>query len=470
MRTDDVRNKKGPGQSQPVAKAKDPTLASPRLNLDSIPNHLRRQQPQEQQPTSPRSQINGLQLGANTAVVSPSRDQKESRPSSIGIGRSTGGLSPRSLRTMLTNNSSSSSSSTQQGVTARPTTTTATTTTTASSQQSHLSISPKQANGHTAIIGGGAKANAPPSILHRNKHFTPSTNANTNAAATNNHHHGQQLPLTPPKTATATASYDISPLPVSHNPRVRFMSSGSVASTSEASQVHLMAGAAGSVASSSAMSSADNNRDNVFDRVLHMVMAEEHERLNAMGMSRADPKSDVAKLSAVSSSSAAKKAVVNTTTSSSANAENKVVAALPAPRGPIDVDTGAQIIIDKTLELDTSMDVEYHDINDDGIPEERWTKLNDAALASGMQDLAFHSSSPQGSDSSTSPATHLRRGINNTMKGFPNQQREGKKTKPLDKDLKSNEWVAFDSNTIEGSKRRHAKSDTTRRVNDLASF
>lgn len=243
------------------------------------------------------------------------------------------------------------------------------------------------------------------------------------------------------------------------------MSAGSVASTSEASQVHLMAGFAGSIASSSAMSSADNNRDNVFDRVLHMVMAEEHERLNAMGMSRADPKSVVAKLSSVvsASSSAAKKAVVKTTTSSSVN-----VAANPAPRGLIDVDTGAQII-NKKLELDTSMDVEYHDINDDDIPEERWTKLNDAALASGLQDLAFDSSSPQGSDSSTSHATRLRRGIT-SMKGFPNQQREGKKTKPLDKDLRPNEWVAFDNNNIEGSKRRNEKSDTTRRVNDLASF
>ncbi len=451
MRTD-VRNKKDHGQSQPVAKTKDPTLASSRLNLDSNANHLRRQQQQQQQPTSPQSQNSGVQPGATT-VVSSSRDQKESRPPSIGIGRSTGGLSPRSLRAMMTNNSSSSI--TQQGNTARPTTTTSTTTTTttASSQQSRLSISPKQANGQTTIIGGGAKANAPPSILHRNKHFTPSTNANTNAAATNNHH-GQQLPLTPPNTTTTTktTSYDISPLPVSHNPRVRFMSAGSVASTSEASQVHLMAGAAGSVASSSAMSSADNNRDNVFDRVLHMVMAEEHERLNAMGMSS----------SVVSSAAAAKKAVVKTTTSSSVN-----VAATPAPRGLIDVDTGAQII-DKKLELDTSMEVEYHDINDDGIPEERWTKLNDAALASGMQDLAFDSSSPQGSDSSANHATRLRRG--NAMKGYPNQQREGNKTKSLDKDLRSNEWVAFDNNTLEGSKRRNEKSDTTRRVNDLASF
>ena len=53
-----------------------------------------------------------------------------------------------------------------------------------------------------------------------------------------------------------------------------------------------MAGGANSVASSSAMSSSDNRDNNVFDRVLHMVMAEENERLNAMGMNHVDPKSD----------------------------------------------------------------------------------------------------------------------------------------------------------------------------------
>lgn len=205
-----------------------------------------------------------------------------------------------------------------------------------------------------------------------------------------------------------------------------------------------MAGAAGSVASSSAMSSVDpNHRDNVFDRVLNMVMAEEHERLSAMGMSRADPKSDAVKLA-----SKKKKAVAATATT-------PPVVVVEAPRGG------------PALELDTSMDVEYHDRNDEGVPEERWTKLNDAAIASGMQNLSFDSSnsSHQGSDSSPSHS-RLRRGIN-MMKGHQ-PTNEGKKMKKTD--LKPDDWVDFDNkNNSEGSK-RNEKSGTIRRVNDLASF
>jgi hypothetical protein len=77
--------------------------------------------------------------------------------------------------------------------------------------------------------------------------------------------------------------------PEAHHPpnRVRFLSSNSsVASSSCASEVHLMAGP-GSVASSSAMSSSKGEGENVFDRVLHSVMAEEEDRLKAMGMSKA---------------------------------------------------------------------------------------------------------------------------------------------------------------------------------------
>ena len=76
--------------------------------------------------------------------------------------------------------------------------------------------------------------------------------------------------------------------PEIHRPnRVRFLSSNSsAASSSCASEVHLMAGP-GSVASSSAMSSSKGDAENVFDRVLHSVMTEEDDRLKAMGMSKA---------------------------------------------------------------------------------------------------------------------------------------------------------------------------------------
>lgn len=113
-----------------------------------------------------------------------------------------------------------------------------------------------------AMFPRGGKA-APPSILHR-----------TN----------QQQAGPPPTTFALQIPEPVSmPGPVSANPRVRFMSSGeSLSSSIDPSQVHLMAGGPGSVASSSAMSSIPG--ENVFDRVLHAVMAEENQRLNAMGM------------------------------------------------------------------------------------------------------------------------------------------------------------------------------------------
>ena len=428
----DVTSPKSHGH-QPVVKSKDPSLPTARVAVESnsAQANLLRQQQQQQLPTSPRTKP---PIPSATTAVSTSRDKRE--------GRSTGGLSPRSLRVMMTNTNTNSSSNTttQQGNNARPilTTTSASasaSTTPATAQQLRLPTSPKQANGNT-IIGGGAKAKAPTSILHRKKHISPTIQANNAVVNTNN---GKSLPLTPPKTTagTATTAYDISPLPVSHNPRVRFMSSGSVASTSEASQVHLMAGAAGSVASSSAMSSSENNRDNVFDRVLHMVMAEENVRLNAMGMSRADPKSDVVRLV---SSSAKKGPETKATVAAAAASVGGVGGGASRIIGPIDIDTGStQIIVDKKLELDTSLDAEYHDVNDDNVPEERWAKLNDAALASGMQVLDFdsNSSSPQGS----SDHSRLLQGGNTKAK------------KPGGNDPK-----------------RNGKSDTTRRVNDLASF
>jgi hypothetical protein len=183
--------------------------------------------------------------------------------------------------------------------------------------------------------GGGQKAAEgkaqPPSILHKNKQ---------------------------PPPPQPTFSLNIPPPPAS-NPRVRFLSAGeSVASSAEASQVHLMAGAAGSVASSSAMSSVPG--ENVFDRVLHAVMAEENQRLNAMGMARMDPKGDYAAAGVPSRADS-------------------------PPPAPIDMDTGLTI-----LPPTAGMDMDYHDLNDDDVDEERWNQLNGGStLASGMRGLAM---------------------------------------------------------------------------------
>lgn len=77
-----------------------------------------------------------------------------------------------------------------------------------------------------------------------------------------------------------------SPPQAAHQNHVRFLpsSNSSVASSTCASEVHLLAGP-GSVASSSAMSSSRG--EDVFEKVLHSVMAEEEDRLKAMGMSNA---------------------------------------------------------------------------------------------------------------------------------------------------------------------------------------
>ena len=182
---------------------------------------------------------------------------------------------------------------------------------------------------------GGVKAEGkvqPPSILHKNKH--------------------------PPPPPTPTFSLNI-PQPAASNPRVRFMSNGSVASSSEASQVHLMAGAAGSVASSSAMSSVPG--ENVFDRVLHAVMAEETQRLNAMGMARLGPKDDYAAA--------------------------RVPSRADSPPAPFDIDTGLTL---SPSAAGIEMDMDYHDLNDDDVDEERWNQLNKGStLSFGMKGLAM---------------------------------------------------------------------------------
>lgn len=136
------------------------------------------------------------------------------------------------------------------------------------------SVSAKQ---QQTTRGGGGKA-APPSILHKKQQQEQQ------------HQQQQQQYYSGQPAASAPTSNPIQLMKNggTNNPRVRFMSSGeSVASSIDASQVHLMAGGPGSVASSSAMSSVPG--ENVFDRVLHAVMAEENQRLNAMGMVATDP-------------------------------------------------------------------------------------------------------------------------------------------------------------------------------------
>ena len=140
---------------------------------------------------------------------------------------------------------------------------------------------------------------APVSILHKNRH-TAKQDVTKPSDAIPTRSTGFTF-------ASPPAPQDTSPY---HN-RVRFLSSGSAAST-EASQVHMMGLGGHSVASSSAMSSsADHPRENVFDRVLNMVMKEENERLNAMGMSSygaADPEESMhANITPAASRAAAKK-------------------------------------------------------------------------------------------------------------------------------------------------------------------
>eukprot|EP00579_Thalassiosira_antarctica_P009085 CAMPEP_0201902362 /NCGR_PEP_ID=MMETSP0902-20130614/54916_1 /ASSEMBLY_ACC=CAM_ASM_000551 /TAXON_ID=420261 /ORGANISM="Thalassiosira antarctica, Strain CCMP982" /LENGTH=491 /DNA_ID=CAMNT_0048436361 /DNA_START=282 /DNA_END=1757 /DNA_ORIENTATION=- len=256
--------------------------------------------------------------------------------------------------------------------------------------------SPKQSEKRPpATLPPNSVGSKVPSILHKNTHF--------GAAST---------PSPPPPT------FNLTPAPAAYNnttnPRVRFMSSGgSVAS--ELSGVHMMAGA-NSVASSSAMSSSEGNRENVFDRVLNMVMAEEHERLNAMGMSCADPKSDAGRHTTdrFSKVDAAARQVV---ASVGASRSDDDLGLFPPRRGdlaPLDIDTGLEIggYNEAPIDMDTGMeyggnpgirhkspvdtdvgteiqyggggDSEYHALNDDEMDEMQWKKLNDAALMRGV--------------------------------------------------------------------------------------
>lgn len=228
----------------------------------------------------------------------------------------------------------------------------------------------------------------PPSILHRNSNFMTA--------------------LSPGPT------FNMSPQAACGARRVQFLSSGSSVASSTASGVHLMAGA-NSIASSSAMSSSEN-RENVFDRV--------RERLNDMGMSNEYPESNYA-AGVWRQQQRWRRAGVDKTDrprgagrrDSSSGSDDDLGLTPPRDLGPIDMDTGlevagsgaegpidadtgrevgarqrfgslhhrAPIDIDSGLEIEEEGDdCEYHDLNDDGVDEQRWKELNDVALMAGV--------------------------------------------------------------------------------------
>lgn len=209
---------------------------------------------------------------------------------------------------------------------------------------------------------------------------------------------------------------DSPPEAAPHN-RVRFLSSNSsVASSTCASEVHLLAGP-GSVASSSAMSSSRGDAENVFDKVLHMVMAEEEDRLKAMGMSKAGSFSVAARQSPAmyynSRNSPAmyySGGVGGATSYESEDRSPKEV----APNGKSKMAAAGTLIdMDTGVKLDSSENIEcqYHDLNDGAIDERKYrdllcqsslvTHLNDST-ASGFSDRALNGSATSSDGNSPS--------------------------------------------------------------------
>mmetsp|Transcript_19429 Transcript_19429/g.40727 ORF Transcript_19429/g.40727 Transcript_19429/m.40727 type:complete len:550 (-) Transcript_19429:205-1854(-) len=205
----------------------------------------------------------------------------------------------------------------------------------------------------------------PPSILHKKAHY-----ATTKAAQTPSRKDYEKL-SSPASDGSPLYTIPASEHPTNHNNRVRFLSSSSSVASTEASEVHLMAGA-GSVASSAMSSSKDS--DNIFDKVFNMVMAEEGARLNAMGMNR---------------SGSWRGDSHPTFVSHSGSSEDSLGLTSPGGLAPIDMDTGleigeknkAPIDVDTGLEIQFNhIDDEYHDMNDDDIDEAKWNMLNGTAL------------------------------------------------------------------------------------------
>ena len=381
-----------------------------------------------------------------------------------------------------------------------------------------LSAKPKGVSPKKGVASNHPAAKAPLSILHKNTQYS--------AAPTTT-----QLPPPPPSPPTN----DYSPMPVyqnagNNNPRVRFMSSGESVASTEASQVHLMAGA-NSVASSSCMSSSADNHTNVFDRVLNMVMAEEHERLNAtgmsmtphgrlsaLGMSRADSKSNnVARLKnkhkqtgsgadRFSKADAKAKAAVAALGGSHSSSSDDDLGLLPPSRcdlAPIDIDTGLEIrgSHEAPIDADTGLKViyetwsknhkgieitnenEYHDTNDDQMEEKRFKQLNEDAIRR-MKDVQVSDSRQCNSyDCSLDQQPsfdkyHVPRSpshgadLENSARNQASSGKgSGKKTKKKfwerNKDIESDEWVAFDN---QGSRSTETAAQQRGRVSDLAEF
>lgn len=303
--------------------------------------------------------------------------------------------------------------------------------------------------------------------------------------------------------------------------RVRFMSAELSVASTEASGVHLMAGGPNSVASSSAMSSSEGNRENVFDRVLNMVMAEEHERLNAMGFSYTpDPRSDAAarmkshrreaetmskeEARRLSFVDAKAKAVVASVGNSESSDELGLVPPGRFERAPIDIDTGLEVgdPNEAPIDMDTGLEIafgagdddEYQDLNDEGVDDGEWQRLQDRALADGVGGLGLQDGRRVRSydNSRQQQAPHESQHSRNTSdperfgpskgaqaagaggaapsgKVSPGARKVtgGKKVKNLwdkknnNKQLESDEWVAFGGEASEGGQRRY---------DDLAAF
>ncbi|EED96354.1 predicted protein [Thalassiosira pseudonana CCMP1335] len=241
----------------------------------------------------------------------------------------------------------------------------------------------KQHTAPTVAVGGKSSPNNQSNGVRVNAKANPSNAAVSNTTTNVKkppqsilHKHKpqqrQQHPPPPPYTDNSPPStyYDT----MNPNNRVRFLSSSSsVASSSAASEVHLMAGP-GSVASS-AMSSSRGDAENVFDKVLHMVMDEEEQRLKAMGMNHAGG------VGGGPVSYARRPQYGGISNNATEESEDNSYSA------PIDIDTGLEVGYGGNNHVTGggSVDNEYHVLNDDEIDERRYRSLlNESALNSSV--------------------------------------------------------------------------------------
>ena len=104
--------------------------------------------------------------------------------------------------------------------------------------------------------------------------------------------------------------------------------------------------------------------------------------------------------------------------------------------------------------MDTGLEVEYHDMNDDDVDEERWKKLNDAAkLSSKLSGLNVKKSRSYDHNRKpgSSPTNRFRRS-NSGGGGSSKVKRSSPNKKEKD------EWVAFDSPSSPSIKDRMRRS------------